>query len=124
MPLNLQEIVENLSADTALGWPWIFFIEGIITVLFGLLSVFFMPHTPREAKFLSHEERKVALHRMKLDAHGATDTEDVGEERFNWHWVRMALLSPNTLFCSLAWFFLLVPLYVSYLVRETDCVSL
>ena len=75
-----------------------------------------MPHTPKEANFLSHEEKTVALHRMKLDAHGATDTEDVGEERFHWHWVKMALLSPNTLFCSLAWFFLLVPLYVSLFV--------
>ena len=61
---------------------------------------------------LSNEERVVALHRMKQDAHGATTEEDVGQERFNWHWIRMALLSPNTWSCSLAWFFLLIPLYV------------
>src|SRR5271155_2739605 len=53
-----------------------------------------------------------ALHRMKQDAHSATTEEDVGQERFNWHWIRMALLSPNTWFCSLAWFFLLIPYYI------------
>ena len=108
-------------------WPWIFFIEGIVTVLFGITAFFFMPHTPAEAKFLTNEERAVALHRMKADAHGATSEEDVNLERFNWHWVRivtqnmdtdtnrsqvrMALLNANTWFCCLAWFFLLIPLY-------------
>ena len=95
------------------GWPWIFFIEGAITVCFGITAMFFMPHTPAQAKFFTAEERVLALQRMKSDAHGATSEEDVGQEHFNWHWIRMALLSPNTWFCSLAWFFLLIPLYVS-----------
>lgn len=53
----------------------------------------------------------MALHRMKFDVHGATDQEDVGQEHFEWRWVQMALLSSNTIICSLAWFFLLVPLF-------------
>ena len=72
-----------------------------------------MPNTPNDAKFLDHEERIVALSRMRMDAHGAMKAEAVDEETFDWAWVRMALLSPNTILCSLAWFFLLIPLYVS-----------
>jgi hypothetical protein len=72
-----------------------------------------MTHTPADAKFLTEEEKIVALRRMMEDSHGATDTENVNEERFDWHWVRMAMLAPQTWFCSLAWFFLLIPLYVS-----------
>lgn len=102
-----------LLANSATGWPWIFFIEGIITVCFGVLALCFMPHTPLHSKFLTEEERDVALRRMRLDSHGATIQNSVDEERFDWHWVRMALLNPNTWFCSLAWFFLLIPLYVS-----------
>lgn len=101
--------------DVGPGWPWIFFIEGIITVCFGVVSAFFMPHTPREAKFLTPEEVSIAVQRMRLDAHGAAKEQDVDAEHFNWHWVRMALLSPQTLFCSLAWFFLLIPLYVRWI---------
>lgn len=71
-----------------------------------------MPHTPADAKFLSEEERTIAMARLKEDAHGATSVADVNEERFDWHWVRMAFKAPQTWFSSLIWFFLLVPLYV------------
>lgn len=79
-----------------------------------------MTHTPADAKFLTEEEKIVALRRMVQDSHGATDTENVNEERFDWHWVRMAMLAPQTWFCSLAWFFLLIPLYVSENVKPLD----
>ncbi|KAI3392297.1 hypothetical protein diail_5905 [Diaporthe ilicicola] len=67
-------------------WPWIFFIEGIITTIFGIICFFFMPHTPADAKFLTEEERALAMARLKEDAHGATSVSDVNEERFDWHW--------------------------------------
>lgn len=87
-------------------------VEGIITTVFGIICFFFMPHTPADAKFLTDEERVVAMARLKEDAHGATSVADVNEERFDWHWVRMAFKAPQTWFSSLIWFFLLVPLYV------------
>ncbi|KAI1847785.1 hypothetical protein JX265_009213 [Neoarthrinium moseri] len=92
-------------------WPWIFFIEGIITTLFGILCFFTMPNTPGDSKFLTEEERKRALARMRLDSHGATDSDDVNEEHFDWHWVKMAFKAPQTWFCCFIWFFLLIPLY-------------
>ncbi|KAI1324291.1 MFS transporter-like protein [Xylariaceae sp. FL0255] len=92
-------------------WPWIFFIEGIITTLFGVACFFFMPHTPADSKFLNEEERALALARMKDDSHGATQSEDVNREKFDWHWVRMAFKAPQTWLSCFAWFFLLIPLY-------------
>lgn len=68
-----------------------------------------MPHTPSRAKFLMPQEREVASLRMKHDSHGAEE-EIVDDEHLSLHWVRMAILSPNTWFCSLAWFFLLIPI--------------
>ena len=70
-----------------------------------------MPNTPGDSKFLPREERDYALRYMRLDASGASPA-DLNEEKFNWHAVRMALLAPQTYFCSIIWFFLLVPLYV------------
>ncbi|KAH8653389.1 MFS transporter-like protein [Xylariales sp. PMI_506] len=92
-------------------WPWIFFIEGILTTLFGMLCFFMMPHTPADAKFLTEKERAQALARLKLDSQGATETGNVNEEKFDWHWVRMAFKAPQTWFCCLIWLFLLIPLY-------------
>ena len=88
-------------------------VEGAITVVFGALAFMFLPDTPGDAKFLSEDERRHALRRMRVDAHGATDQDDVKNEKFDWHWVKMGLLSFNTVMTSFAWFFLLVPLYVS-----------
>ncbi|KAK1625166.1 major facilitator superfamily domain-containing protein [Colletotrichum phormii] len=73
-------------------WPWIFFVEGAITTVFGVTCFFFMPSTPADAKFL-------------------TTDEHVNDEHFSWHWVKMAVLAPQTCFCTLAWIFLLIPLY-------------
>ncbi|KAH3988409.1 hypothetical protein HBH51_001300 [Parastagonospora nodorum] len=73
-------------------WPWIFFIEGAMTVVFGIVCFFFMPDTPAAAGFLTDEEKEWALLRMRLDGGGSTT-------------------ATATYFCSFIWFFLLVPLY-------------
>ncbi|KAF3046119.1 hypothetical protein E8E12_011199 [Didymella heteroderae] len=94
-------------------WPWIFFIEGAVTVVFGIICYFFMPDTPATARFLNDEEKDWALRRMRLDAHGATNV-NVDEEKFDWYWVKMALKAPQTYFNGFIWFFLLaaqIPLY-------------
>ncbi|KAH7072659.1 major facilitator superfamily domain-containing protein [Paraphoma chrysanthemicola] len=92
-------------------WPWIFFIEGAMTVVFGIICYFFMPDTPAAAGFLSDEEKEWALLRMRIDAGGSTTAAAVDDEKFSWYWMKMALKSPQTYFCSFIWFFLLVPLY-------------
>ncbi|KAK0704319.1 MFS transporter-like protein [Lasiosphaeris hirsuta] len=91
-------------------WPWIFFVEGAITVVFGIICFFFMPDTPASAKFLTDDEKEWALRRMRIDASGST-TIDVDHEEFDWYWVKMALKAPQTYLCAAIWFFLLVPLY-------------
>ncbi|MCJ1275487.1 hypothetical protein MMC21_003290 [Puttea exsequens] len=92
-------------------WPWIFFVEGVITVLFGLLTVFFLPHTPMQARCLTDEEKIAAVARMKLDAHGASSKSNVESETFNWKWVRMAILNWNTVLLSLNFFAIITPIY-------------
>lgn len=77
-------------------WPWIFFVEGAITILFGILTIFFLPHTPMQAKYLTDDERYAAVSRMKLDAHGASNKSNVESESFKWQWARMAVLNWNT----------------------------
>lgn len=83
-----------------------------MTVVFGVICFFFMPDTPAAAGFLTDEEKEWALLRMRLDGGGSTTATAVEEEKFSWYWAKMALLAPQTYFCSFIWFFLLVPLYV------------
>lgn len=60
------------------------------------------------------------MSRLRNDAHGAIAVDDVNEERFRWHWVKVALRAPHVYLCSLAWIFLLVSLYVSFVVETHD----
>lgn len=46
------------------GWPWIFFIEGALTVVVGIVAAFVVPDTPEKAKFLTSEEKRAAKDRM------------------------------------------------------------
>ena len=54
---------------------------------YGLIVINFIPATPSHARFLTDSERDAAIHRMGLDAHGATQTSKVESEKFSWHWV-------------------------------------
>ncbi|ESZ97643.1 hypothetical protein SBOR_1959 [Sclerotinia borealis F-4128] len=93
------------------GWPFIFFVEGAITIVFGIITIFFLPHTPSHSKFLTEEERYVAIHRMKLDYRGASPVANIDNEKFSWHWVRLAVFNWNTWLLSLNFFAVITPIY-------------
>ncbi|SMR63026.1 unnamed protein product [Zymoseptoria tritici ST99CH_3D1] len=92
-------------------WPWIFFVEGAVTICVAAVAFFFLPDTPGSAKFLTEEEQWQTVHRLSDDLGGSTTHAGVEHERFNWQEVRFALLNVNTLAMSLNFFLILVPIY-------------
>ncbi|CAB4387089.1 unnamed protein product [Rhizophagus irregularis] len=56
------------------GWQWLFLIEGLITVLISALAYFLLSDYPEKTKWLSDEERKYAVGRLKNDAGKAHTT--------------------------------------------------
>jgi MFS transporter, ACS family, tartrate transporter len=40
------------------GWQWMFITEGAPAVLLGLVTLFYLPNTPAQAKFLTQGERE------------------------------------------------------------------
>ncbi|OSS50514.1 hypothetical protein B5807_04713 [Epicoccum nigrum] len=85
--------LSQIEAGGYRRWPSILFIEGAVTVVFGIVCFFFMPDTPATARFLGVEEKEWALKRMRLDAHRSTRV-DVDEGKFDWYWVKMAMQAP------------------------------
>ncbi|KAL4864294.1 hypothetical protein BDV12DRAFT_201253 [Aspergillus spectabilis] len=62
--------VGNLAA-----WRWLFILEGIATVLLGLLAMIVLPDFPGTTKWLSEAERVIAQARLAIDA-GSSDLLD------------------------------------------------
>ncbi|PIL28563.1 MFS general substrate transporter [Ganoderma sinense ZZ0214-1] len=50
-----------------LGWSWIFIIEGMATVVVGVVACFVFVDFPDTARFLTPEERAFVVNRMKFD---------------------------------------------------------
>ncbi|CAK5275674.1 unnamed protein product [Mycena citricolor] len=50
------------------AWRWLFYIEGALTVFVAVITIFVLPDFPATSKWLSEEERALAIHRMSEDA--------------------------------------------------------
>ena len=115
------------------GWPWIFFVEGIITVVVGLAMFFILPNKPETANFFTPQERTVAIERklavdrrhetlrrpsadgecVKVAARGGV--HEAGQpitksDRLNFATLKHAILNPVTIMMLLATFMTLVAL--------------
>lgn len=49
------------------GWRWLFIIEGIPAVLFGIVNIFIMVDRPEQAKFMTSEEKKWLIAELKRE---------------------------------------------------------
>jgi len=67
------------------NWAWIFLLNGIMTIMAGLLFLVICPNSPEEARFLSHRERLVAIERIKANQ------SSLHEKQIKWHQIREAL---------------------------------
>ena len=57
------------------GWAWIFILEGLLTVVFGVASFWFVYDFPAEAKFLSPDDRARVLRRLRADNQSSAEHE-------------------------------------------------
>jgi MFS transporter, ACS family, tartrate transporter len=46
------------------GWQWLFLLEGIPSIVLGLVVLKYLPNGPRDAKWLTEEEKTVLLARL------------------------------------------------------------
>jgi len=49
------------------GWAWIFILEGLATVIVGVISYWMVHDFPDEAKFLREDERARVIRRLRAD---------------------------------------------------------
>lgn len=52
------------------GWRLVYMILGILTVFVGVLFFIYVPDTPDKARWLSPEDRKLAVERIRSNQQG------------------------------------------------------
>lgn len=88
------------------GWRWIFYIEGIATVVAGVIAIFLLHDFPSDKpKFLSENECQHVIDRLHEDS-GTS-----GNEHFSWKQVVAAMSTWKVYIWSLSYIGLCVPFY-------------
>lgn len=64
----LATAIANMDGIRGLSnWRWIFIIEGILTIVVGIISFWGLADFPREAKWLTEEERRFVVAKTRTD---------------------------------------------------------
>ncbi|KAF9579896.1 hypothetical protein BGW38_003662 [Lunasporangiospora selenospora] len=87
------------------GWQWIFILEGLPTVLLCFVSYVYLPDYPQTARFLSEDERDLAVKRLLIDAGPATETE------FSWKQFRDVFKDWKVYMHMMPYILTMTPLY-------------
>ncbi|KAF8812395.1 sugar transporter [Phlegmacium glaucopus] len=66
------------------AWRWLFFIEGALTIGIAVIAIFILPDFPTTTKWLSSQERALAIRRMEEDAGVGDEEQTEGHNNGLW----------------------------------------
>ncbi|WP_070107383.1 MFS transporter [Burkholderia plantarii] len=99
-PLSGWLMTRLAGAHGMAGWQWLFLLEGLPTVVLGVLAYFYLDDKVQDAKWLSEAQKAVIA--RKLEEERAADLL---------HSVKDGLLNPKILLVSAIYFFYTMGLY-------------
>ncbi|GME25154.1 Pantothenate transporter [Neofusicoccum parvum] len=81
----------NMDGDRGLrAWRWLFIIEGVVTIFIAFFGFFILPNFPRTTKWLTEQERQLAVWRLQEDI-GMDDWTGT-EDQSLWHGFKLACM--------------------------------
>ena len=93
-------ILQNLAGVWGLaGWRWLFLLEGLPSILLGIMMYFYIADKPKDAKFLSDEEKHTLIAALERDEEERRRVQPDGPKRS----VTRQILSRNMVLISLAY---------------------
>jgi MFS family permease len=87
------------------GWQWIFIIEGIPSVLIGIVTWWLLPSTPNRAKWLTQSEREFLSQRL-LNDHTDSETKAFRKEQ-----LKEAFTDYKVYLYMVSYFMFITPMY-------------
>ncbi len=85
------------------GWRWLFIVEGIPAVVFGIITIFYLTDWPKEASWLPADERQWLEHELAQELHDKLATQPLR--------ILRAFRHREVIILSLAYFFIVSSLY-------------
>ncbi|KEF56759.1 uncharacterized protein A1O9_06949 [Exophiala aquamarina CBS 119918] len=82
--------IAHIHSTVLANWQWLFVILGIVTFLWGILLFFVLPSSPKDAKFLSAEQKSRAIARICENQTGLNE-----DRRWKWAQAVEALTDPK-----------------------------
>lgn len=92
VPLS-QLIMKHIQWGGMEGWRWVFILEGIPSVLLGVVTLFVLTDWPREAKWLPEDEKQWLSGELEREHREKVAS---GEDNL-WRGIREGLSNPKTL---------------------------
>ncbi|KAG4433831.1 hypothetical protein IFR05_010679 [Cadophora sp. M221] len=89
----------GVASSPLYGWRQIFFFEGIITFLLAGLAILVLPSRPDECKFLTPQDRYIALERINREHRENAQTKTTLND------VKVGLCNINNIICAFGFLF-------------------
>jgi MFS transporter, ACS family, tartrate transporter len=60
-------ILENIHWQGVHGWRWVFVLEGVPSIIFGVIALFYLTDRPQQARWLPDDEKRWLLAELKKE---------------------------------------------------------
>jgi MFS family permease len=106
VPLS-QAIMHNITWGGWEGWRWVFILEGIPSVIFGIVTLFYLTDRPSEAKWLPEDEKQWIMGELERERRQMMAS---GKDPL-WEGIVKGLMNPKTLLLSAVYIFIVTGYY-------------
>jgi len=96
----------RINAGSIPGWGWLFLVEGLLTVAAAIWAYFAITDTPRQAKYLTEEEKTIMEERLKYDG-----VDVPMASHFDWKFVVAGILDWKIWLNFIIYVCILTPVY-------------
>lgn len=106
VPLS-QLIMHNITWGGWEGWRWVFILEGVPSVIFGVVTLFYLTDKPSEAKWLPEDEKQWIMGELERERREMMAS---GKDPL-WQGIVKGLMNPKTLLLSVIYIFIVTGYY-------------
>lgn len=106
VPLS-QLIMKNIHWGGLEGWRWVYILEGIPSIILGLITIFYLTDWPSEAKWLPEDEKQWIMGELERERQEKLAS---GDDNL-WKAIKAGLGNPKTLLLSAIYIFIVTGYY-------------